>query len=326
MLPICGLASAVAFARNGTREIIANVETVYEKPASPARGIVVLAHGCQHSATDFWPHSTECAECIGLPEEVRIARAIVAAGWVAVAFSSADREMSRCWEFEVDGPRVLRALSKFRHRHGLDELPAAALGASSGGAFVLMLARELPLRAVVSQIMALPPAMLQGYNGTPFPPTLFLHMPRDGRTAALVSKCVGRLSQQGRPVAEIGAPPLAVTEAFFTRIPGVGGPLSARIAAALSPHLNGERRLKQDPRRSKWRETLCADEGLCALLPGRRPGEPDALVHDVSPVAEVLNVAWAQHEIMADYMPQTMEWIESEGTAGLAGTKQRAEL
>ena len=68
-----------------------------------------------------------------------------------------------------------------------------------------MLARELPLRAVVSQIMALPPAMLQGYNGTPFPPTLFLHMPRDGRTAALVSKCVGRLSQQGRPVAEIGA-------------------------------------------------------------------------------------------------------------------------
>ena len=40
---------------------------------------------------------------------MRIARAIVAAGWVAVAFSSADREMSRCWEFEVDGPRVLRA-------------------------------------------------------------------------------------------------------------------------------------------------------------------------------------------------------------------------
>lgn len=236
-----------------------------------------------------------------------------------------------------------------------------------------MLARELPLRAVVSQIMALPPAMLQGYNGTPFPPTLFLHMPRDGRTAALVSKCVGRLSQQGRPVAEIGAapqpaaaphtrlphappspppsagaPPLAVTDAFFTRIPGVGGPLSARIAAALSPHLNGrpcrcrgvprtahispcgvsagERRLKQDPRRSKWRETLCADEGLCALLPGRRPGEPDALVHDVSPVAEVLNVAWAQHEIVADYMPQTMEWIESEGTTGLAGARQRAEL
>ena len=68
---IFGLASAVAFARNGTREIIANVETVYEKPASPARGIVVLAHGCQHSATDFWPHSTACAECIGLPEVPR---------------------------------------------------------------------------------------------------------------------------------------------------------------------------------------------------------------------------------------------------------------
>ena len=83
--------------------------------------------------------------------------------------------------------------------------PAAPTRAA--GAFVLMLARELPLRAVVSQIMALPPAMLQGYNGTPFPPTLFLHMPRDGRTAALVSKCVGRLSQQGRPVAEIGAAP-----------------------------------------------------------------------------------------------------------------------
>ena len=73
---------------------------------------------------------------------MRIARAIVAAGWVAVAFSSADREMSRCWEFEVDGPRVLRALSKFRHRHGLDELPAAALGASSGGDRVLRRCRR----------------------------------------------------------------------------------------------------------------------------------------------------------------------------------------
>ena len=54
------------------------VEYVYQIPTSSAKpkGVVFLAHGCQHSSTDFWPKSDTCSSCIGLPVE----RAIVTEG------------------------------------------------------------------------------------------------------------------------------------------------------------------------------------------------------------------------------------------------------
>ena len=61
----------------------------------------------------------------------------------------------------VTGIYSAGALGKLRQAHGLAALPLAAMGASSGGAFVLQLPQLVPgMRAVVSQIMAIPPQML----------------------------------------------------------------------------------------------------------------------------------------------------------------------
>lgn len=38
-------------------------------PKDP-KGAVFLAHGCVHSAYNFWPQSDACPECRGLPEEL----------------------------------------------------------------------------------------------------------------------------------------------------------------------------------------------------------------------------------------------------------------
>lgn len=216
----------------GALESIAGVEAVYELPSGAPRGLVFLAHGCSHSALDFWPLSTSCEACIGLPEEVRIVRAIVAAGWGAIALSSE----ATCWSFGEDGPRVTRALSEFRAAHRLSSLPLAAIGASSGGALVLQLPKLVQLHAVVSQIMAIPPHMLEGLRGAAFPPTLFVHMPRDRRTELLVRKCVHHLSNTaGGRAAQIRAPPLRIGPSFFTRIPGVDEALSpSRLKVAPS--------------------------------------------------------------------------------------------
>ena len=160
---------------HGTREVINSVETVWQKPASTTRGLLLLAHGCQHSATDFWPHSAACTQCVGLPEEVRVTREALKAGWAVVAMSSQDRAFSRCWHFETDGPAVAGALRSFRQQHGLEAVPLAAMGASSGGAFALQLPQAVPdLAAVVSQIMAIPPQILISQDNQPFPPALFI--------------------------------------------------------------------------------------------------------------------------------------------------------
>ena len=75
----------------GTREVINGVETVWQKPTSSVatRGLLLVAHGCNHGAIDFWPRSDACTQCIGLPEEVRITTEALQAGWAVVAMSSA---------------------------------------------------------------------------------------------------------------------------------------------------------------------------------------------------------------------------------------------
>ena len=61
--------------------------------------------------------------------------------------------------------------------------------------------------------------------------------------------------------------------------------------------------------------------GLVDLLPGNAPGVTDSLQADESAVAEELNVAWAAHEITADFMAQTLAWIESKGAEEVAEGK-----
>lgn len=305
----------------GTYVEIGNVPAVFELPRSAqVKGLVFLAHGCHHSAGDFWPYGATCPTCIGLPEEVRISSAIVTAGWAAIAVSSADRTSFRCWDFETDETRVVHALAEFREEHRLNHLPLAAFGVSSGGALVLQLAKVVPLHAIVSQIMAIPPSYLVGFGGAPFPPTLFIHMPRDRRTAAGVRRCVRWLNQTGVRAAEIGVLPLQIHPGFFCRIPGIGEPLSHRLRRSLAPMLGDDGWLRGDPREGGWRDLVRADREVASRLPGTRPGVADSLEPDVSPLSEVLNVAWAAHEITGDYMQDTMMWI---GMAGQAAAPDR---
>jgi len=68
-------------------------EMVWQIPEN-CKGVVLLAHGCSHRATDFWPFSTACQRCIGLPEEVYIVKVALSMGLAPVAVSS---HFKRCW-------------------------------------------------------------------------------------------------------------------------------------------------------------------------------------------------------------------------------------
>lgn len=69
-------------------------EAMYQFPSSaPPAGILLLAHGCSHSATDFF---SSCSKCLGLPEEMRIVKAALARNYVALALSSSDRYSKCC--------------------------------------------------------------------------------------------------------------------------------------------------------------------------------------------------------------------------------------
>ena len=78
--------------------------TMYQPSSS--KGIVLLLHACTHSALKFFSSSpSTCPNCVGLSEELRIVRLVIASGYIPVAISSIDRK-SGCWSAARDVVRI----------------------------------------------------------------------------------------------------------------------------------------------------------------------------------------------------------------------------
>ena len=184
------------------------------------------------------------------------------------------------------------------------------------------------IKAVVSQIMAIPPAMLPDRRCR----RRSSCMPRDQRTAGLVKKCVRQLVRRGVASAEIEVSPTKPSASFFLqrieRLTAAADQLHGALKKA--GLLDSEGHLADDPRRTNWQEVLRAEPNLMALLPGpSASGPPDSLVADQSAVAEALNVAWAMHEIVSDQIEATLQWVSNptstvEETGGPAAPPHHA--
>jgi hypothetical protein len=281
------------------------------RPSSDALAAAYLCAGCSHSGGDFWAAAPGCESCIGLPEERRIAAAALAARLFVVAGSSADRGRAKCWWPHTDGRRIAAALATLLRREHADTLPLYALGASSGGAFVAALPRFVPhLSAICVQIMGASPDVLlsplpSGFGS--FPPSRWVHMPLDAAMSGFVAAALSGLQAAGLVAEEVRVAPQRLTPDFLAeRIDGLPAEVSAAVHGALQGAglLDKEGFLKSDPRKgggADWRAALAA-------LPPSTLGS-DSLVADVSPIAEELNVAWANHEIVADGVNDTLAFF-----------------
>ena len=108
--------------------------------------IALLIHACTHSALKFFSPSPSCPDCIGLSEEIRIARILLSRRYVVVAISSSNRK-SGCWN-DNEVHRVNDILIEFQQlvlndEYGEEQVQHASvisIGASSGGHFAAALA------------------------------------------------------------------------------------------------------------------------------------------------------------------------------------------
>ncbi|KAL6754892.1 hypothetical protein V8C86DRAFT_3138312 [Haematococcus lacustris] len=243
----------------------------------------------------------------------------------------------------------------------MQALPVFAVGASSGGAFVLQLALAgAPLAGVCSQIMALPLHLLrrhlplaaakgsdssnsssrgrggsssqgagaggEGGRQAVFPPTMFVHMPRDVDTAQLVVQDMALLQQQlcvggawlalaqGVAVHEVRVAPQPLTPwRLHQEAPDeISRQLAQRLFTLFQRKglLTAEGLLKEDPRLYPWQQLVAAEvEG----------GEKLRLEADLSGLSEVLNLLWAQHEIVANTTADMLNFFEAH-TGSAAGS------
>eukprot|EP00897_Mesotaenium_endlicherianum_P009758 jgi/Mesen1/8810/ME000053S08216 len=174
-----------------------------------------------------------------MPEDRALTQAALRRGYAVIAIGSQDACWDATWppESSQDVATVLPIITQWQHKHALLALPLAALGASSGGYFVTVLAHRLKLNALavyissgVEAALSAEPELVE--QGARFPPTLFVHMPRDKKMARRVARSVALLRARGVHAAELPCEALPVTPLFFAeRILGVNTTASEKVLA-----------------------------------------------------------------------------------------------
>lgn len=294
-----------------------SIETLWQAPrAADVKGVLFMAHGCNHQATDFFTEmgadgwrldacaASRFGRCLGLPEERQLVEEARNRGYYVVAVSGTG--WHRCWDFSKDPVRVRKALDYVFRAEGLnDTLPILATGASSGGAFMsaFALAMRRPPVCVVPQISALDSAGSLSDFAALRVPTLFVHMAlHDPGTAARIDGDVRELEAHGVPTKQIRVLPTRPADELAAHF-------SKEEAEELRAALEGGGLLKPDgtlatdPRRSAWRGA----PGLRNFVAGK-----DTLIADESALAELMNVAWAGHEFTAKFASQMLDFCEGK--------------
>jgi hypothetical protein len=267
-------------------------------PDSYPKAILFLAHGCSHSMTDWFPQSSACPDCIGLPEEMAIVKlSLEKLQVMVVAMSSLDRKGSKCWSWN-DGPVVAKMLLALSAYFGV---PVLAFGASSGGGFVSSILPKAmeqqaggALKGYISQIFADSRASQM--------PSVFVTMNHDEVTDRNAQELVVTFQKKGIPARHVRLASFPLKEYFFSeRIDKVDQDLSKQMFQDLrhAKMVDNDDMLVEDPRRSDWRSVL----GSSAAKVG------DSMVPDASPLSEVMNVAWGMHEMTRDGVKDAVEFL-----------------
>lgn len=290
-----------------------DIEFVWQRPAGQVKGILFMAHGCEHHGTDFFESNSlpgeQCKQslkgkCLGLPEEVRMRHTALERNYLVVAATGSQQgTKGRCWH-PHDLAKVKHGLDHIRQEEKLADVPLFATGASSGGKFVGYLAKAdvHKLTCISPQISEIP--------SSDFPKDVaafFVHMPRD----SIVTNKVNRNLKELRPqhvrlgVQKVNGQPL--TQKFLEKEGlGLSPEQASQVIHAFQVRgiINSTGFLEKDPRvgdfRERWvRAVKHINQGI----------EHEA---DESAISELLNVAWAKHELTAQYTGTMLDFCENK--------------
>ena len=245
-------------------ELDDGIQIVYQIPnnATNLAGVLIVAHGCSHSATDWWRKSNTCPTCIGLPLEQSIVKMAVQKNMAVMAISSIDR-VNKCWVYKHDRMRVIKAIryiyTKVPSSQEGRKLPLYLFGVSSGGSFVGTFAQDaksahLQVSAICVQVMF----VRIHRESAAMVPTIFVHMPLDAQTAQMISNVVLQMNQRSpNSAVEMRCEKKELTSTyFFEHNAALNREDSAKFVLALASagYLSINNTLIRDPRGTEWRE------------------------------------------------------------------------
>lgn len=273
--------------RNGT-------DVIWQIPDSP-KAILFVAHGCNGRAGNFWDKSPDCTNCVGLPEERLIVLHALARKFAVLTISS----FGRCWSFGKERLIVKEIIKWWIEKNNLEKLPLVALGASSGGYFVSVLATELSFHSITLMIAA---GMFDQIDvSEDYPPTLFVHMPKDQYREKKIYENMETLKKKGINVAEIKCLEFPLSPTFLSdRLPGLGHNISTNLFELFQEKgfIDENGYMKNDGRATRWKKAV---------------KERKTLLFDkfwIGHIQEELNLAFAYHEMTSLQSEQIFRWFE----------------
>lgn len=283
------------------RESVEGQDVVWQYPGpagAPILGVLLLFPSPGRGAADFFAACDAVPTGRPLPEESKVLHAALGRGWLTACFTPANSHGA--------GLSIAAAARMFAARHSASVSVFAAPGA---GDIALQLTRWLPeLRAMVLHGPVTPAAVAAACSADSLlPPTLFVHMPlRDPAAAVRVHRAVAMLRQCGAIVAHLACGPRCVTQSYFAdTVADIDVALSARMVQSLSERglLDSSGFLRQDPCSEPFVETLRSH----AVSLG------DLFDEGESPVAAVLDAAWAVRGFTAEWAEESLEWCATAG-------------
>lgn len=250
-------------------ELEGGVQLVYQIPKSnkALTGVLFVAHGCSHSATDWWPKSQNCSRCIGLPVEKTIVQTALEHNMAVVAVTSGNRQ-HKCWVLKSDKVPVINAIKYVYQKAGFiaesASLPLYLLGASSGGSFVGSFAQEaksegLIVSAICVQIMFI---KIHRFDEGMIP-ALFIHMPLESHTKKMISSVIDQINKHSPNSAkELLCLKKAIDPTYFNDHGAaltIADSITLTKALKDSGLLSTQNFLLDNPRETNWREVPMAE-------------------------------------------------------------------
>ncbi|KAG0488966.1 hypothetical protein HPP92_007777 [Vanilla planifolia] len=270
-------------------------DLIWQFPDSP-KAALLIAHGCNGRAANFWDKSSGCPMCVGLPEERLLVLHALERKFAVLTISS----VGKCWTFGKEIETVKWIIMHWITTNKLEKLPLVALGASSGGHFVSALATEMRFSSIVLMIaegLFDPSVMLKDY-----PPTLFLHMPKDTRRMRMIAANMETLRRMGVDVKEVRCFEFPLTPNYFSdRIPGLNLACSVQFFEMLRDRgfVDALGYMRKDGRATQWKKAL--KEKHCF-------SEKHQLKDHIQ---EELNLAFAYHEMTSLQSDDIFGWFDS---------------
>ena len=274
--------------RNGT-------DVIWQIPDGP-KAVLFLAHGCDGRAANFWDKSNACPNCVGLPEERLIALNALARKFAVLTISS----KGKCWAFGKEIIIVKDIITWWVKKNKLETLPLVALGASSGGYFVSVLATKLKFSSITLMIAEGMFDQIDIKEG--YPPTLFVYMPKDHFRQNKIAEYMEVLKNNGVDVEEIECMEFPLSPyVLANRIPGLDQSVSAKLFELFRHEgfIDENGYMKKDGRRTHWEE---AAKKSNIISPDKQ------LAHYIR---EELNLAFAFHEMTSLHSDRIFKWFES---------------